>query len=54
MKSVSSISQKKGYKMWIIDSVDDLPSIDSIRSKLIQYAVICYSKLEFDERLKNI
>ena len=44
--------------MWIIDSVDDLPSIDSIRSKLIH---VCASmqlsatqKLEFDERLKNI
>ena len=34
MKSVSSISMKKGYIMWIIDSVD-LPPLDSIRPKLI-------------------
>ena len=34
MKSVSSISMKKGYIMWIIDSVDLAP-LDSIRPKLI-------------------
>jgi hypothetical protein len=56
MKSVSSISQKKGYIMWIIDSVD-LPSIDSIRPKLIHVGasiqLSATQKLEF-ERLKNI
>ena len=55
MKSVSSISQKKGYIMWIIDSVD-LPSIDSIRPKLIHVGasiqLSAAQKLEF-ERLKN-
>ena len=56
MKSVSSISQKKGYIMWIIDSVDP-PSIDSIRPKLIHVGasiqLSAAQKLEF-ERLKNI
>ena len=56
MKSVSSISQKKGYIMWIIDSVD-LPPLDSIRPKLIHVGASIHlsatQQSEF-ERLKTM
>lgn len=56
MKSVSSVSQKKGYIMWIIDSVD-LPSLDSIHPKLIHVGASIHlsasQQSEF-ERLKNM
>ena len=56
MKSVSSISQKKGYIMWIIDSVD-LPPLDSICPKLIHVGASIHlsatQQSEF-ERLKNM
>ena len=56
MKSVSSISQKKGYIMWIIDTID-LPPLDSIRPKLIHVGASIHlsanQQLEFD-RLKNM